>query len=517
MHTDEKPTVAALRQVTLRLREKLLFQKSTWEVKRRQHWAVLGPNGAGKSTLVRALAGEVAVVGGALETPFLTGGRKAVGYLSFEKHRRLIAREDLRDESRFFSGRWEDITTVGQLFEQNRSAATPKAGALEDLLEFLQLRHLANRGLRFLSTGEIRRVLIAQALMNRPQILILDEPFEGLDSETRTRLALLINRLMNDVTPVLLVTHRLKEILPNITHVLGVRAGCILFQGPRPQVLTTRRIERLYRPRRGRGAPPMPARVGPSAGASAASDDVIFMRNVTVRYDRVTVLEDFNWRVARGENWAVCGPNGCGKSTLLSLVTGDHPQAYANDLQLFGKSRGSGESIWEIKRRIGMMSSEFQIRYRRSIAALDVVMTGFFDSVGLFSHGTAEQRRRALQAMMILGVDALARRRFDRLSTGEQRMVLLARALVKKPTLLVLDEPCQGLDRSNRRLILDTVDFLGRDPRRTLLMVTHHADEIPACMTHMLTFKKSAGAGFDHCCLPLSNGSRPRTNRSNGW
>ena len=187
-----------------------------------------------------------------------------------------------------------------------------------------------------------------------------------------------------------------------------------------------------------------------------------------------------------GENWAVIGPNGAGKTTLLSLITGDNPQVYANDVYLFGKRRGSGESVWEIKEKIGVVSSEFQIHYQKQMRVLDVILSGYFDSIGLYRYATATQTAKAIEWMDRLGISYLQKRRFDRLSDGEKRMVLVARSMVKDPMLLILDEPCQGLDPANRRTVLDLIDHIGQTFPANLIYVTHNANEIMPCITHIL-------------------------------
>lgn len=210
------------------------------------------------------------------------------------------------------------------------------------------------------------------------------------------------------------------------------------------------------------------------------------MKNTTVQYGKTVVLKNLNWTVRRGENWAITGPNGAGKTTLLSLITGDNLQAYANEIYLFGRRRGTGESIWEIRQQIGIISPELQIAYRKQINAAQVVVSGFFDSVGLYRRSTPEQWETAREWMEILSISHKAESPFDQLSCGEQRMVLLARAAVKLPLLLILDEPCQGLDPSNRQKILELTEFIGRHTRAHLLYVSHHPEEIPACVSKTL-------------------------------
>jgi len=220
---------------------------------------------------------------------------------------------------------------------------------------------------------------------------------------------------------------------------------------------------------------------------------MIRMTNVSVAYGERRVLEELNWCVRRGEHWLVSGPNGAGKSTLLRLVSADHLQAYANDIYLFGRRRGSGESIWEIKQRIGLVSGEFQVRYRKPISGYQVVLSGFFDSVGLFRHASRTQRARARDWIAHLDLDALAEARFDRMSSGQQRMLLIARAVVKDPELLILDEPCQGLDAANRARVLAMVSRIGAETGTHLIFTTHHAGERPACMTHELQLNADGG------------------------
>jgi molybdate transport system ATP-binding protein len=220
---------------------------------------------------------------------------------------------------------------------------------------------------------------------------------------------------------------------------------------------------------------------------------LIEMRRVNVRYGSEVILADVDWTVRRGENWAVLGPNGAGKTTLLGMIAGDHPQAYANEIYLFGRRRGSGESIWEVKAPIGMISPEFQIRYRKGITALEVVLSGFHDAVGLYRRCSPMERETERDWLRHMGIADRADRPFPHLSHGEQRLVLLARAMVKSPALLILDEPCQGLDRENRRRFLSLIEGVGRHTATHLLYVTHHPDEVPDCITHVLRLGGGGG------------------------
>jgi molybdate transport system ATP-binding protein len=483
----DKPVVS-LTGATLRIRDRFILPDTNWQIDQGQHWAILGPNGAGKTTLVKALTGEVPVVRGAISySQTLTAG-----YVSFEHHQHLIAREERRDASRYFSGNLDDISTVYEtLLESDGSAID-----VEQIAARLQIEYLLERDIRVVSTGEMRKVQIARVLIQAPDILILDEPFDGLDRSSRGDLAPIINDLMDDTRTVVLVTHRQREILPRISHVLAVHDGKIIFQGRREEILTASKMETLYPPAL-KTSFSLPAANNASPKAAAARSEVLVaMDDVTVKYENTIILDGLSWTMKSEENWVILGPNGCGKTTLLNLVTGDHPQAYANKIYLFGKRRGSGESIWDIKSRTGIVSSEFHIRYRKPITAFEVVLSGFFDSVGLYRNASTEQKENAEHWLEVLGIADKSDRIFNQLSYGEQRMLLLARSLVKMPQILILDEPYQGLDRINRGRIIDAIDVIGDHSQTNVIYVTHYPDEIPSCITRMLRFEKRPGGGY---------------------
>lgn len=486
----DSTTLVSLRRAGLRVRDRILFEDISWEVRTGEHWAVVGPNGAGKSTLVRALIGDVAVVRGGIFPPEPARLRRQAACLSFEQQRRWVAPEDRADDYRAFSGRPDGGVRVRDLI---RLPGCGRKTRLLGLLERIQIGPLLDRRVRELSSGEMRRFQIGLALAASPRLLILDEPYEGLDQGYRAELKRIVNELMEPERSVVLVTHRRSEIPPNATHVIGLKAGRIVFQGRREELLDPRRMDGLYAPPAG-PLLELPAAVRtPASPVGKAPEALIDLRNVTVRHQGASVFENLSWTVHSGQHWVVGGPNGSGKSTLLSLVVGDHPQAYANTVRVFGQLRGGGGSIRDTRAGIGLVSAELQVRYRKAVTAADVVISGFFDSIGLYRKASAGQQAAAEAWMACLGLQALAVEKFNHLSHGEQRMVLLARAMVKPPTLLVLDEPCQGLDAANRRLILQAVDRIAATGSTTILFASHHPDEIPACITHYLLLIREPG------------------------
>jgi len=358
--------------------------------------------------------------------------------------------------------------------------------AVEPFDDLLGVRCLLGRSIRVLSNGEIRKVLITRALRSHPKLLILDEPFAGLDAASRDSLSRAISALMSMGTQILLITQRPEELIPGISHVLVIRDGRVAGAGKREELETTEKMK-LF-PERGISPRSLPHPVPPAARrAEAAADILVEMRNVHVAFGEVVVLDRLNWSVRRGENWAVVGPNGSGKTTLLALITGDNLQVYANNVRLFGHKRGGGESIWEIRRRIGLVSPELQLRYRKPVDVREVLLSGLFDSIGLYRKVNAEQKALANSWLACIGMEDRAEQPFTQLSYGEKRLVLVARAMIKSPELLILDEPCQGLDPSNRDMVLALMEEIGRRNVTAMIYVTHHDMEMIPCIQHVLT------------------------------
>lgn len=440
------------------------------------------------------MAGRLPVVQGRIRYHFSPRPAPAdLGYLSFELGQRLMAQEAKADQSRCFSGQIHQQTRVCQLL--SAVSAGKNGDSPEGLARQLKIAHLLDRPFRSLSTGEFRQVLLGRALMGRPRLLVLDEPFDGLDGSARDHLARTVSRLARRGVQLILITHRATELLPLISHVLKVENCRVTAQGPRETVVLkggdSRGKDRL-------SGPEAPA----SKPVSPSSPPCIVMKDIRVAYGDHPVIRGLDWTVRPGEHWAITGPNGAGKSTLLGLVAGDHPQAYANDIRLFGRKRGSGESIGEIKAHIGVVSAGLQMGYHKSISVFDAVLSGFFDSIGLYRQAADWQKRAASQWLRRLGLAELADCRFDRLSYGQRRMVLIGRALVKSPRILILDEPCQGLDPENRRQVLDRIDQIGASGSAQLLYVTHHPTEIPACITHHLRFEPNPEGGYRGRSVP---------------
>jgi molybdate transport system ATP-binding protein len=468
-------------QGTFRLSDTRTLTIADLTIRAGESWAFVGTNGSGKSALARALAGELPLLKGECQGDFTRLTR-----LSFEQLQKLVSDEWQRNNTDLLSPGEEDTgrTTAEIIQDEVKDPAR-----CQRLAERFGITALLNRRFKYLSTGETRKTLLCQALMSEPELLILDEPFDGLDVQSRAQLAALLESLNQQGYTLVLVLNRFDEIPDFIQHA-GVLADCNLTEtGEKTALLKQALIAQLAHSEQLDGIT-LPEPDAPSARhALDPHQPRIMLRDGIVSYDDRPILNRLSWTVNPGEHWQIVGPNGAGKSTLLSLITGDHPQGYSNDLTLFGRRRGSGETIWDIKKHIGYVSSSLHLDYRVSTTVRNVILSGYFDSIGIYQAVSDKQHKLAQQWLDILGMDTrIADAPFHSLSWGQQRLALIVRALVKHPTLLILDEPLQGLDPLNRQLIRRFVDVLISEGETQLLFVSHHAEDAPSCITHRLEF-----------------------------
>ena len=452
-----------------------------------QQIAIVGDNAAGKTDFVNVLMGRRRLPGNPISYDFSPSGSNLLSdnirYISFQD-----AYGDASGNY-YHQLRWnsieidEETPTAGELLE-NAGGGLLK----EELYELFDLYPVLDKYIITLSSGELRKFQIARALFSKPRVLILDNPFIGLDARTRDLLSDLLARLACSwKIMIILVMARWEYIPPFITHVIpvsGMKPGPLVPVGAiKTEVCKTTLSEDIRQAVLG-----LPVKDYPPGGfyPSEKGSCILKFNNISIRYDTRTILKDFSWTVYEGERWAITGQNGAGKSTLLSLVCADNPQAYACDMELFGHKRGTGESIWDIKKHIGYVSPEMHRSYQKNITALEVVASGLFDTVGLYMHPDQDQLDRSLWWMRIFQIEDLASRSYLKLSSGEQRLCLLARAFVKDPELLILDEPMHGLDIKRMNQVKEIIDIFAARPRKTLLMVSHYTSEFPACINNSL-------------------------------
>ncbi len=481
-------TLLQLIDATLRRPNKFTITDLNWILQSDQHWAIMGPSGSGKSLLLDAIAGRIPLANGQLLHP--------VGPLKTQVE--LVARDYTFDwriagatqfyQQRFNTQTAHDTPTVRDLLQnQVRPVGTidpasvplpPPAYSTEWLTEVadqMRIEHLLDRRLTSLSNGETRRTLLARSLLKCPRVLLLDNPFSGLDAESRLQLHTTINRVaQTGVAFVMVVDER--DVPDCITHRLDLTIPVSATQTDSSPVSESRSSP---------GSTEVPQ--ADLLQSLPPFTNAVRMRNITVRYGAKTVLDNISWTVRRGEKWALLGPNGSGKSTLLSLITADNPQAYANDFELFDRKRGTGESIWSIKQKIGYVSPELHLYFPRQTRVWDVVASGLFDTMGLFRKLNPTQVTLVEDQLNQLDLWTVRNQPLSALSVGQQRWALLGRAVIKNPPLLVLDEPTQGLDATHTEEFRQRIDqgCLAR-PDQTLIYVTHYPAELPDAIDHTL-------------------------------
>lgn len=454
-----------LNDLTVNFDERFQLTNINWELTTGQHWMVTGANGAGKSALAAVLAGAGDIIAGAV-----SGLPNTVSIVSFEAQAELIAEELKKDDADILDVIAEG-TTVSEVFERD-CADTQLALELADVFG---LGSLLDRAFRKLSTGESRKMMLVRALANKPDLLILDEPFDGLDVEMHAQLQAYLKKLSQTV-PMVIVLNRLDECPDFITDIAYVAEGELGQQIKRSDEKAYAELYQLLHLKTTDLEVPAADPENPIPTLDSAQP-LVNLKNATIKYGDTVIFEGLNWTIQPNEHWQLSGPNGSGKTGLLSLITGDHPQCYTNDIFVFGFKRGSGESIWQIKQFIGYVSTALQWEYRVSVSIRNVVISGFYDSIGLYTKCTDRQRQIADEWLALLGMSERADQPFNKLSYGDQRLLLIARAMVKHPPLLILDEPCLGLDDMNRQLVLALIERICAGTETSVLYVNHHPED----------------------------------------
>jgi molybdate transport system ATP-binding protein len=451
-----------------------LLDEISFSLYQNESLAITGPSGSGKTLLGLALAGKIFYRG---EVRFAGDTKNRIVWVEQQHHfKNLQHTSDLYYQQRFNSYDTEETETVVQSLGDQVERAN-------ELFREMGIEYLKDERLIQLSNGENKKLQLLKTRLEDPDVILLDQPFIGLDKETRAWLHLQFNKLIESGTLLVLITGT-DEIPSCITKVLSLKEG-------RTSSFQTREEFQKGMPARRnlsgqKSSNPCFQKVTDAGQVMNSMEPVIEMRNVTVQYGNKLILENINWKVVSGQRWLLTGANGAGKSTLLSLITADNPKAYSNHIILFGKKRGSGESIWDIKKRIGFISPELHLFFDQSFTCFETVASGLFDTIGLFRQLSDEEEERVNQWMECCHVNHLRQKRLYELSAGEQRSVLLTRALVKDPPLLIFDEPCQGLDTERKSEFLQFIEDVCINGNKTMIFVSHYEDERPACISHFI-------------------------------
>lgn len=525
-------TVFSLKNVRIQDLKGTKIERLDWQMKLGEAWLVIGPNGGGKADFLAALSGEKMFIDNESGSVLPSVFENSTETVSLEKAALLIQEERDLDESEYMdridegrSGRRFICEVLGGPDSKHRNVPLPPiASRLETLPEvkLCGVEKILDRGLKFMSTGEIRRTLLCRALLSGKNLLILSDPFAGLDAQSRSILLEFFQKMVKrqnegslNGTSIILAMERYHEIPDSITNVLEFTDKKVSFCGSKKEyekILEKRsaknELERVAEKQEflsqlseAQGAVVARAAVAEAvsevgAGVPESDSDaqnssentLVCMEGVNVGWDGRQVLKDFSWKVLPGQHWFIRGPNGSGKTTLLELITGDNKQVYCNDVWLFGHKRGTGETIWDIKKNLGIVSYRLHVEYRMvgGTCLEDVIISGFRDSIGLYEQKTDMEISAAKKWLKLAGFEGREMESFGNLSYGEQRAVLIMRAAVKSPKLLILDEPCHGLDEQYRQKILDLLETVALSGTTTLLHVTHDPTEVLEAEKHIL-------------------------------
>ena len=432
--------------------------------------AIVGPVGSGKTTLAKALSGRL----------FRTGSvyfksrtnRVHPSILLVEQQHHFKNRSNMQD---FYLQQRFNSADAGDAYTIREELSNEDEVLLAYWLGFFMLSHLIDKPLVTLSNGENKRLQLVKSVLRDPDWLILDNPFLGLDVEGREILSTCLEKLRENSVQFILINS--PATLPAcVNRVMYLEEGRVTWDGPVSAYESFRRVDKFVFNHT------VMDDLIKSAQVYETFQQAVHMNDVTIAYGEKVILSGIHWEVNSGARWALSGPNGAGKSTLLSLITADNPQAYSQDIILFDRKRGTGESIWDIKKRIGYVSPELHVYFREPANVFNVVGSGLFDTLGVYKKITEEQKSRIGRWLGVFGISHLSQRMFQQISTGEQRMVLLARALVKNPPLLILDEPCQGLDEEQIHRVKEILNYICSNSQTTLIYVSHYSSDIPDCV-----------------------------------
>ncbi|MDR7129103.1 molybdate transport system ATP-binding protein [Algoriphagus sp. 4150] len=463
---------------------KQVFQSLDFNWKEGQQWAVIGNNGAEMTAFIEAIRGNTVIPTGEIVRPFAkdyTEEKTKAGEIN--SFRDLIAyvsqRYEIRNKSnqqnfyfqqRFNSSESEDTATVQEYLLEVK-AKVEGVWTLEKVSGLLHLEHLLDKSLLLLSNGETRRLALALGLMRQPKIYLMDQPMTGLDVKSRAEFGEILKAIISEGVHVLLTTSA-NEIPEGITHVAKLNSVGIGGDWLAKDFRLTAKHEQKLSYDWELLDSLLPKRPN-------ENDEVIRLQNLSVNYGDKQILKNLNWEVTSGDRWLLKGANGSGKSTLISLLIGENPQAYSKDFWLFGRKRGTGESIWDVKRPTGFVAPELSRFFPANQTCRKVILSGLFDTMGLFKKVNGEQEALAESWMKLFHLEAFATIPINRLSLENQRWTLLARALIKQPKLLILDEASQGMDEFQRRLFKDTVQQICERSTVTLIYVSHYAEDVP--------------------------------------
>lgn len=476
-----QPVVVHIKNLNLKYRHTPVLKDLCWTIKRHENWLLCGASGTGKTSLAKAIAGLTHSYGNIERYFNPDSSLPAMVYYvaNWFQFKDLEGQSNFYYQQRYNKQAVETTATVQAELESFGKQYGLDIADAEPILTALGFAALKPATLIQLSSGEHKKLQLVKALWLRPQLLILDLPYNGLDAASRGNLNSLLEEITEAGTQLILISNE-AELPACIDRIAEIREG---------QLVEIEAGERSHAEFELSGRP-VPAFLHESLNAVQTAS-LIKMIDVNISYGEKQVLKNINWEVKAGEKWLLQGHNGSGKSTLLSLICGDHPQAYANNFHLFGNKRGSGESIWEIKERIGLISPELHWYFDPAATVWQSIVSGFYDSSGLFCDPGYTKKAQADELIGYFGLDEYKNTLMNELPLGKQRLALLGRTIIKNPELLILDEPCQGLDQQQTQQFNRMVDELCGNGT-TLIYVGHFESQLPACLEKRILLENGA-------------------------
>lgn len=485
------PTLLQVVAAQVHYRGAPLFEDLHFTWKQGEHWAIFGDSGRALTGFLETLLGRALLQKGTVDRPFAATysqqKNKEGQVYSFRDLMALISQDyQIRNtaglqnfyyQQRFNSEAVDDTLTVIAYLQKN-STSIPGPWTVEKVAKLLRLQPLLERSVLALSNGETRRLSLALGLLRQPKIFLMDQPLTGLDQESRDAFGDFLEECIRQGIHVLLTTNS-QEIPSQITQVARLEETGMLSTWERKNYLIPFSAK-FNLPWDLSLLPLLLPAIPLQEGA------VVDLDQVSIRYGNKLLLDKLTWKVKAGERWRLSGQNGSGKSTLISLLIGENPQAYSQKFALFGKKRGSGESIWDLKRPIGFVAPELGRFFPRNQSLQKVILSGFTDTMGLYRKASAQEEALASCWMDFFQLRHLAERYFHELTLAEQRWALLTRALIKNPQLLILDEASQGMDEQQRQLFRETIQAILLHSQMTLIYVSHYDQDVPASIDHCL-------------------------------
>lgn len=484
-------TILSIEEATILYRAKQVFENLNFTWESGQNWAIIGDSGWELTSFMETIRGNTVLSKGRISRPFaneysqqkkedgeIHSFRDLIAYVSQTygfKNRSHI--QNFYFQQRFNSSESDETSSVREYL----SEVKPKVSGpwnLDSVAKLLRLEDLLDKSILKLSNGETRRLAIALGLMHQPKIYLMDQPMTGLDLKSREEFGVIIKEITKSGVQVLITTSG-NEIPDGITHIAKISKSGV--DG------SWSHEDYHQEDKQKSKAPSWNWELLESLLPTDRELDKIpvLLENVTIKYGEKVILNEVNWKVESNGKWLLKGKNGSGKSTLISLLIGENPQAYSQNFWLFDKKRGSGESIWDVKKPTGFVAPELSRYFPANQTCRKVILSGLFDTMGLFKKVSPEQEKLADQWIQLFNLEPLQHTVIQRLSLENQRWTLLARALIKEPELLILDEASQGMDEFQRRLFKDTIQKVCELCPISLIYVSHYEEDVPASVDNL--------------------------------